>query len=566
MKAAMTILPILVKPKVTAIKNRWFRSGRNSLKELITVALSLVLIWAIYVGTLAGLKDAEKALATASVDPAMPLSVLLSALFAMIVVSAGVTALGALFLARDLDLTLSAPITPNQFLAGKTVDVGFAVSWMVITLGLPSLLAFGSFYHAGYEFFLLGPLILAAFLAIAVLLGMIGALLFAAILPSNRAKQLLAGLIFVALGGILATQRGGSALLNFDPSASSTQLFTQIATITTNPYLPSFHAAEAITSLMRGTPVVALYTNAEFLGIMGLLWLTLSLAFRTCYERGMSHMRAGAPLFKIHSRSSQRMARILFPLSSPATRAIVSKEYKVFSRDITHTIQLGMLLGITFVYLYNYRFLTAPTKMSDEVVAVWHIFLLISNVALGSLVLTSICSRFVYPSVSLEGTAFWLIQAAPISLRQLLTAKFKSWLIPISLIGGVIFVSGAMALNADGPLVIASCVAGMILCHGLVGLGIGLGAMFSQFEWEHSTQLAMSVGSFIFMLTSMIFVGVNLVPIGLMFGAYVLFPENTTYPYFSTLVITGGLLSTYLLNRIATWWALAAGARALQPR
>jgi ABC-2 type transport system permease protein len=260
------------------------------------------------------------------------------------------------------------------------------------------------------------------------------------------------------------------------------------------------------------------------------------------------------------------MARLLFPLSGSTTRAIVSKEYKVFSRDITHTIQLGMLLGITFVYLYNYRFLTAPEKMSEEVLTIWHIFLLISNVALGSLVVTSICSRFVYPSVSMEGTAFWLLQSAPVTLREVLTAKYKSWLVPISIIGGVIFISGAMALNADGPLVVASCVTGIILCHGLVGLGIGLGALFSQFEWEHSTQLAMSLGSFLFMLTSMIFVGINLVPIGLMFGTYILFPENTAHPYFPTLVLTGGLLGTYLLNRIATWWALAAGARALEPR
>jgi ABC-2 type transport system permease protein len=244
----------------------------------------------------------------------------------------------------------------------------------------------------------------------------------------------------------------------------------------------------------------------------------------------------------------------------------MTKEYKVFSRDLTHTVQLGLLLGITFVYLYNYQLLQGPSKMSEEAMAVWKIFLLLSNIALGSLVITSICSRFVFPSVSLEGAAFWLIQASPISLKDLLKAKFKSWLLPISGIGGVIFVSGAMALNADVPLVVASCVAGIILCHGLVGLGIGFGALFSQFEWEHSTQLSTSLGNFIFMLACMMFLTFNMVPLGIMFGTYMLFPEAVSTDNLVLAVLGGGLVSTYILNKLAVWWALSAGARALQPK
>jgi ABC-2 type transport system permease protein len=229
-------------------------------------------------------------------------------------------------------------------------------------------------------------------------------------------------------------------------------------------------------------------------------------------------------------------------------------------------MQLGLLLGITFVYLYNYQLLEGPIRASTEVRAVWNIFLLLSNIALGSLVITSICSRFVFPSVSLEGNTFWLIQAAPISLRELLKAKFKSWLTPVSCIGGVVFISGAMALNADVPLVLASCAAGIIICHGLVGIGVGLGALFSHFEWEHSTQISTSMGSFIFMLVSMIFLGLNMIPLGLMFGTYLLFPEHVITPQLTFAVLGTGLLCTYLLNKGATWWALSLGARALQPR
>ena len=193
-------------------------------------------------------------------------------------------------------------------------------------------------------------------------------------------------------------------------------------------------------------------------------------------------------------------------------------------------------------------------------------FLLLGNIALGSLVITSVCSRFVFPSVSLEGNAFWLMQVAPLSLREMLKAKFKSWIVPVSCIGGVVFISGAMALNAEAPLLLASCAAGIIICHGLVGLGIGLGALFSQFEWEHSTQISTSMGSFIFMVVSMLFLGLNMIPLGMMFGTCLLFPEHINTPNLTLIVIGTGLLCTYILNKVATWWALSAGARALERR
>ena len=68
------------------------------------------------------------------------------------------------------------------------------------------------------------------------------------------------------------------------------------------------------------------------------------------------------------------------------------------------------------------------------------------------------------------------------------------------------------------------------------------------------------------MLVSMLFLGLNMIPLGMMFGAYLLFPENVTTPQLTLAVLGTGLLCTYLLNKGATWWALSVGARALQPK
>lgn len=561
----MKIVPLLLRPRLHTIKNRWLRSGRRGLKELAALAVSALMMCGIYASTLASLRDMARIAPTLTLDPAIPLGILLGAIFMMIFLSASVSALGSLYLSKDLDITLSAPLSPNEFLIGKTIDVGISVSWMVCIFGFPALVAFGSFFNADPLFMIAAPLLCVAFFALGVSLGVITAILFAAVLPSEKSRPILIALFLLSLGVFLVLMNGlseGSPLPGTDP----VHLLNHATSLGSNPWLPSTHCARALTGLLHHEYLIPILATVECVGALSLLGLCMRIAYTKLYERGLSRTGQTRGILRIHSKTAQQVARCVFPFSSPAARAIMAKEYKVFSRDLTHTVQLGLLLGITFVYLYNYQLLQGPSKMSEDVVAVWNIFLLLSNIALGSLVVTSICSRFVFPSVSLEGTAFWLIQAAPVSLRDLLKAKFRSWLLPVSCIGGVVFISGAMALNAAFPLVLASCAAGIILCHGLVGLGIGFGALFSQFEWEHSTQLSTSLGNFIFMVISMLFLAFNMIPLGIMFGTYLLFPNAVSTQELELLVLGGGLLCIYLLNKLAAWWALSAGAKALQPR
>jgi ABC-2 type transport system permease protein len=561
----MSIIPVLLKPRLLTIKNRWLKSGNRGLRELFAAAISVVMMCGIYTSTLSTLRDAKRLLPGVTIDPTVPLGVMLATLFMMIFLSAAVSAIGALFLSKDLDLIGSTPVSPGSFLFAKTCEVGISVSWMVCLFAFPALLAFGAFYDADIVYMIIAPLLCVAFFAVAVSLGVITAIVFASLIPSERGRPLFISLFLLSFGAFLALMNGGSWSQPSMPVDPIHHL-ERVTLLALNPWLPSTHCAHAITALMRGELAVPLLATIESLGVLSLLGFFTRFAFSKLYDRGLSRTRHTGNLFKIHSRAAHKLSQILLPFSSASTRAIITKEYKVFSRDLTHTVQLALLLGLTFLYLYNYQLLQGPTNVSADVMAIWHIFLLLTNIALGSLVVTSICSRFVFPSVSLEGQSFWLLQAAPLSIRELLKAKCKSWTLPVSCIGGVIFISGAMALNADIPLVLASCIAGIIICQGLVGLGIGLGAFFSQFEWEHSTQISTSLGSFIFMMTSMIVLSLNMVPLGCMFGAYLLFPEIQSGDNQVIFVLSAGLLVTYLLNRGVCWWALSTGARALQPK
>lgn len=561
----MSIIPVLLQPRLLTIKNRWFKSGNRGFREFFAAIISVVMMYGIYSSTLSTLRDAKGLFPGVTIDPTIPLGIMLGTLFLMIFLSAAVSAIGALFLAKDLDLIGATPVSTGAFLFAKTCEVGISVSWMVCLFAFPALLAFGAFYDANIAYMIIAPLLCVAFFAVAVSLGMITAIIFASLIPSEKGRPLFLSLFLLSFAGFLAFMNGltwSHPSLPQDPAHH----LARLTSIALNPWLPSTRCAQGITGLMRGDSAAPLWAALESVAILSLLSIATVVAFTRLYDRGLSRTQQTGNLFKIHSRAAHKLSRILLPFSNSSTRAIITKEYKVFSRDLTHTVQLALLLGLTFLYLYNYQLLQGPTNVSADVLAIWNIFLLLTNIALGSLVVTSICSRFVFPSVSLEGQSFWLLQVAPLSIRDVLKAKCKSWTLPVSCIGGVIFISGAMALNADIPLVLASCVAGIIICQGLVGLGIGLGAFFSQFEWEHSTQISTSLGSFIFMMTSMIVLSLNMVPLGCMFGAYLLFPEIQSAQSQVLLVLGVGLLITYALNKGVYWWALSTGARALQPK
>lgn len=221
----MNIVPILLRPRLLAIRNRWFHSGRHGLKEPATLAVSAMMMVGIYISTLASLRDVTRLAPKATIDPAIPLGVMLGTLFLMIFLSASVSAIGALFLSKDLDITLSAPLSPSEFLTGKSVDVGISVSWMVCIFSIPALLAFGSFYNGDILFMVGAPALCILFFALAVSLGMITAILFCAFLPSERSRPLLITLFLISLGAFIVLMNGfsqGSPSLRQIRSASCT--------------------------------------------------------------------------------------------------------------------------------------------------------------------------------------------------------------------------------------------------------------------------------------------------------------------------------------------------------
>ena len=142
---------------------------------------------------------------------------------------------------------------------------------------------------------------------------------------------------------------------------------------------------------------------------------------------------------------------------------LLIKDLKVFLRDVSQWSQLLLLLALMLVYLYNFRVLDLDRipYMSGFLKNVYAFL----NLAMAGFVMSTVTVRFVFPAVSAEGAAFWIIRTAPISLRDFLWSKFWTGLVPMLILTESLIVAGNELLGVDPFLKRMSAVADRL--HGV---------------------------------------------------------------------------------------------------
>ena len=71
------------------------------------------------------------------------------------------------------------------------------------------------------------------------------------------------------------------------------------------------------------------------------------------------------------------------------------------------------------------------------------------NLGMAGFVMATVAVRFVFPAVSAEGAAFWIIRTAPISLRDFLWSKFWTGLVPVLVLTEGLTVAANELLGVD---------------------------------------------------------------------------------------------------------------------
>ena len=436
------------------------------------------------------------------------LSWLFLTFLAFLAFSGVVTALSTFFLADDLRVLMAAPVSAHRLFFARFARTVVQSSWMVLIFLTPVLLGIGAAYCAPPLFYATAVLTVVPFSMIPVAFGTAATLVLVNVLPARRARDILmlAGLAFAAALVLLIRFMRPEQLLRVESLPDITDFFANLQSPVT-PLLPSFWAGESLfASLQGGLDWVhgsALWTTA--LACM----LVVGAACERWQFSGYSRSQEAPKARFKQLRVIDRLVR-LTPLSI-VRRQLLIKDMKIFLRDISQVLQLLPLVALMLLYLYNFRVLDLERiPYVTEFVKGAYGFV---NLGMAGFVMATVAVRFVFPAVSAEGWAFWIIRTSPISMRDFLWSKFWAGLLPVFIMTEALTVAANELLGIDPFLKVVSAVAIIFMSFALVGLATGLGAKYPRFGAD-ANQVAGSYGGVAFMILAVLYIIVMIALLG----------------------------------------------------
>ena len=470
-----------------------------------------------------------------------------------------VTALSTFFLSDDLRLLLASPVSARQLFHARFLRTVAQSSWMVVVFIVPVLGGVGMGHCAPASYYALAILAITPFVLIPVAIGTAVTLLLVNIFPARRARDILMlmGLLFAGSLVLLLRMIQPEQLLRVESLPDITDFFATLQSPAT-PLLPSFWAAETVFAALQGRfdalHMVSLWTTA-----LALIVLVAAASDRWHFT-GFSKAQEARKARFTKLEMLDPLTRLL-PIS-PVHRHLLMKDLKVFLRDVSQWSQLLLLLALVLVYLYNFRVLDLDKipYMSGMVKNVYAFV----NLAMAGLVMSTVCARFVFPAVSAEGAAFWIIRTAPISMRAFLWSKFWTGLLPVFVLTEGLTVTANYFLGIDPLLRIVSAATVWFMALALVGLATGVGARYPRFNAENPSQVAGSYGGVAFMIMAVLFMIVLIVLVAWPSSVVLWYRAAHTPLPLGMQAATVGCFVAAAATSVATWWfGMRSGVRAL---
>ena len=497
----------LLSPKWLTARARAAAGERGRGARWLVLSLVGIVFWAIAFGLLYRVLSYF-----ASVEEIGPLlagrllGLLLLSFSAILLLSNIIAALSSFFLAKDLDLIVSAPVDWLSLYSSRLFETALHSSWMVVLLAAPMLAAYGVAFQGGplFVFAMLGGFI--PFLIIPAALGSAITLVLVNVFPARRTRDILSVIGVLAAAGLVVLFR----LIRPEQLARpegfrSLVEFISVLRGSSSPFLPSDWLQRVLMGSLTGRgdalPLYLLWSTAAGLVVLGavLHWRLYAIGFTRAQEGAQRFAREGA--------GTRALRRLLQPLGT-LRRELVLKELRVFFRDSTQWSQLILLAVLVVVYVVNIRYL--PLTGDGMTFFIVNIIPFL-NLSLSGFVLASIAARFLFPAVSLEGRTWWLLRSSAMSMRDLLWAKFWTGTLPLLVLAvGIVTVTNV--LLQVSPFMFAVSVGTItLMTFAIAGLAIGFGTLYPRFESENAAQIPTSFGGLLFMMTAIALIGAVLI-------------------------------------------------------
>lgn len=435
------------------------------------------------------------------------LGLILLSFMSILILSNVITALSSFFLAKDLDLLVSAPVDWLRLYLAKLGETMVHSSWMVGLMAVPIFTAFGVSYSGGWLFPAYVLLVLIPLLILPAVVGSATTLVLVNVFPARRTRDLLSIIAIGAAAGVILLFRLIRPEQLARPEGFRNLLdFLTVLRTPTSPFLPSEWATNAIMNFLRGIPdpmpLMLLWTTAAAFVTLG------AILHARLFAVGFTKAQEGAERFIRGTAWRWTVGWLLAPLPV-AKREFVLKDIKLFFRDTTQWSQLILLAVLVVVYLFNIKAL--PLFRGEQVPFFFVTVVSFLNLGLSGFVLASIAARFIFPAVSLEGRQMWLLRSSPLDLRALLWSKYWVGTVPLLVLALILTGVTNLLLKASPFMMIVSLATILGLTLAISAMALGFGALYPQFETENAAQIPTSFGGLVFMMATVALLGAVIV-------------------------------------------------------
>lgn len=473
----------------------------------------------------------------------------------MIALSGLVTAYTTLFRSAETPWMIAAPFTERQIVLHKHIESAALASWAFFAVMLPFMAAYAWNQHLSPAVALWTLCFSVPYLLLCTGLGTVTILVLARWMGGTHRFMVAVGASSLVAGWIWWTYVGPSNPEELE-RFSINRLVPGLQ-LASNPLLPSWWMAEGILSLvrhdwLRGGIMLALLTTSAMTVSILIEWVGGLL-----YYEGWQRALASQGQSRRGERLLTSLHRILAFLPTDI-RAIVVKDIRIFLRDPVQWSQALVffgLLGLFFSSLTPERYKFLPDAFQPMVA-----FLNVFSVAA---VTCSIGSRFVYPQLSLEGQAFWVLGLSPTSPTRLIMAKFVMSATALVLASASLVAISSSRLGVPADVAAMTVILMAAIALGTCALAVGLGAIFLDLRQSNPAAIVSGFGGTL-----------NLV-LGLALMLAAILPFTVLYHLKATRVLASFTVTRWeilawlwlvLLTAVATIVPLVAGARSLRRR
>ena len=419
-------------------------------------------------------------------------------LLVMLVLSSALILYGSLFRSPDVAMLFTLPARVERVFLYKLQEAILLSSWAFMLLGSPMLVAYGVVGRAPWYYMALLFPYLVAFTYIPAGTGAILCLLLVRFMPQGWKLLwllvIVAAIVLLLSAGWWLMAAGRNDLLT--PRWFRTMLGR--LSVTEMPLLPSWWLSDGLLSAARENwPDAVMFLVLLIANALAVRQLSLLLAvgvYRAAYSRiqGRGHSRRRARVVWIDRVASRLLAALGAPM-----RLMMLKDFRLFRRDPAQWAQFLIFLGLLFLYFVNIRRLRY-----DQYYVVWVNMVSFLNVSVVGLLLSTFTTRFIYPMMSLEGRRFWMLGLVGVSRETILWSKFAF------AVGGSIIPCSLLILLSDkeGMIVASHQLTCLILCCGLSGIAVGLGAKMPNLREESPSKIAAGFGGTLNLVISTLYI------------------------------------------------------------